>query len=101
MNFEPMYDGALVTCSELVLTDWSMLGEFGPADTIVAVRGAMLKASKHPAQIASLAPLSNASESLAMPNAPAMVQDARAWYRPANDTVGMPSLQAFGSAEEY
>jgi antirestriction protein ArdC len=36
-----------------------------------------------------------------MPNAPAMVQDARAWYRPATDTVGMPSRQAFGSAEEY
>jgi antirestriction protein ArdC len=36
-----------------------------------------------------------------MPNPPAMVQDARAWYRPANDTVGMPSRQAFGSAEEY
>ena len=36
-----------------------------------------------------------------MPNPPATVQDARAWYRPANDTVGMPSRQAFGSAEEY
>ena len=36
-----------------------------------------------------------------MPNPPAMVQDARAWYRPANDTIGMPSRQAFGSAEEY
>jgi antirestriction protein ArdC len=36
-----------------------------------------------------------------MPNSPAMVQDARAWYRPANDTVGIPSRQAFGSAEEY
>lgn len=36
-----------------------------------------------------------------MPNPPAMVQDARAWYRPANDSVGMPSRQAFGSAEEY
>ena len=44
----------------------------------------------------------NASASLRqMPNPPAMVQDARAWYRPANDTVGMPSRQAFGSAEEY
>jgi antirestriction protein ArdC len=36
-----------------------------------------------------------------MPNPPATVQDARAWYRPANDTVGIPSRQAFGSAEEY
>src|ERR1700719_1426599 len=36
-----------------------------------------------------------------MPNRPAITQDARAWYRPANDTVGMPSRQAFGSAEEY
>jgi antirestriction protein ArdC len=36
-----------------------------------------------------------------MPNPPAMAQDARAWYRPANDTVGIPSRQAFGSAEEY
>jgi len=35
-----------------------------------------------------------------MPNPPAMVQ-AGAWYRPATDTVGMPSRQAFGSAEEY
>ena len=37
----------------------------------------------------------------AMPNPPAMQQDARAWYRPSNDTVGMPSRQAFDSAEEY
>ena len=36
-----------------------------------------------------------------MPNPPAMIQDARAWYRPANDTVGMPSRKAFNSAEEY
>ena len=36
-----------------------------------------------------------------MPNPPAVVQDARAWYRPANDTVGIPSRQAFGFAEEY
>jgi antirestriction protein ArdC len=36
-----------------------------------------------------------------MPNPPAIVQDARAWYRPSNDTVGIPSRQAFRSAEEY
>jgi Zincin-like metallopeptidase len=36
-----------------------------------------------------------------IPNPPATVQDARAWYRPANDTVGVPSRQALGSAEEY
>jgi antirestriction protein ArdC len=36
-----------------------------------------------------------------MPNAPAMVQDARAWYRPSTDTVGMPSRNAFGLGEEY
>ncbi len=36
-----------------------------------------------------------------MPNRPVMAQDARAWYRPSTDTVGMPSRHAFGSAEEY
>jgi antirestriction protein ArdC len=36
-----------------------------------------------------------------MPNAPAMVQDARAWYRPSTDTVGMPSRSLFHSSEEY
>ena len=36
-----------------------------------------------------------------MPNPPAMEQDDRAWYRPSTDTVGMPSRNAFDSAEEY
>src|ERR1700726_892376 len=36
-----------------------------------------------------------------MPNAPAMQQDARAWYRPSTDTVGMPSQSLFNSSEEY
>jgi antirestriction protein ArdC len=36
-----------------------------------------------------------------MPNPPAMEQDGRAWYRPSTDTVGMPSRNAFNSAEEY
>jgi antirestriction protein ArdC len=36
-----------------------------------------------------------------MPNAPAMQQDARAWYRPSNDTIGMPSKALFHSAEEF
>ena len=36
-----------------------------------------------------------------MPNPPAMEQDARAWYRPCSDTVGMPSRNTFNSAEEY
>jgi antirestriction protein ArdC len=36
-----------------------------------------------------------------MPNAPAMQQSDKAWYRPSNDTVGMPSKSLFGSAEEY
>jgi antirestriction protein ArdC len=36
-----------------------------------------------------------------MPNAPAMQQDARAWYRPSTDTVGMPSKSLFHSSEEY
>jgi antirestriction protein ArdC len=36
-----------------------------------------------------------------MPNAPAMVQDARAWYRPSTDTVGMPSRSLFHSSEEF
>jgi antirestriction protein ArdC len=36
-----------------------------------------------------------------MPNPPAMEQYSRAWYRPSSDTVGMPSRNAFNSAEEY
>jgi antirestriction protein ArdC len=36
-----------------------------------------------------------------MPNPPALEQDARACYRPSTDTVGMPSRNAFNSAEEY
>jgi antirestriction protein ArdC len=36
-----------------------------------------------------------------MPNAPRMEQDGRAWYRPSTDTVGMPSRNAFNSAEEF
>jgi antirestriction protein ArdC len=36
-----------------------------------------------------------------MPNPPAFEQDARAWYRPSTDTVGMPSRNAFNSAEEH
>lgn len=36
-----------------------------------------------------------------MPNPPAMQQDARAWYKPSSDTVGMPSRNAFNSSEEY
>jgi antirestriction protein ArdC len=36
-----------------------------------------------------------------MPNPPAIEQDARAWYRPSTDIVGMPSRNAFDSAEEY
>jgi antirestriction protein ArdC len=36
-----------------------------------------------------------------MPNPPPMEQDGRAWYRPSTDTVGMPSRNAFNSAEEF
>ena len=36
-----------------------------------------------------------------MPNPPATQQDARAWYRPSTDTVGMPSKSLFNSSEEY
>src|ERR1700737_2223591 len=36
-----------------------------------------------------------------MSNPPAMQQDARAWYRPSTDTVGMPSKSLFNSSEEY
>ena len=36
-----------------------------------------------------------------MPNAPAIEQDGRAWYRPSTDTVGMLARNAFNSAEEY
>jgi antirestriction protein ArdC len=36
-----------------------------------------------------------------MPNPPKREQSGHAWYRPANDTVGMPALALFNSAEEY
>jgi antirestriction protein ArdC len=36
-----------------------------------------------------------------MPNPPKREQDARAWYRPSSDTVGMPARGLFNSAEEY
>jgi len=36
-----------------------------------------------------------------MPNPPKREQDARAWYRPSTDTVGMPSKSLFSSVEEY
>ena len=36
-----------------------------------------------------------------MPNPPRFEQDARAWYRPSTDSVGMPSRAAFDSAEAY
>jgi antirestriction protein ArdC len=36
-----------------------------------------------------------------MPNAPAMQQSDRAWYRPSTDSVGMPSRSLFNSSEEY
>jgi antirestriction protein ArdC len=36
-----------------------------------------------------------------MPNPPGMEQNARAWYRPSTDTVGMPSQSLFNSSEEY
>lgn len=36
-----------------------------------------------------------------MPIPPVMQQDGRAWYRPSTDTVGIPSRNAFNSAEEY
>src|SRR6202163_727601 len=36
-----------------------------------------------------------------MPNSPAIQQDARAWYRPSTDTVGMPARGLFNSPEEY
>jgi antirestriction protein ArdC len=36
-----------------------------------------------------------------MPNPPAIQQDARAWYRPSTDTVGLPSISLFNSPEEY
>jgi antirestriction protein ArdC len=36
-----------------------------------------------------------------MPNPPKREQSDRAWYRPANDTVGMPARALFNSAEEY
>ena len=37
----------------------------------------------------------------AMPNAPAIVQDGSAWYRPSTDSVGIPARNAFDSAEAY
>jgi antirestriction protein ArdC len=36
-----------------------------------------------------------------MPNAPTIHQSDKAWYRPSNDTVGMPSKSLFHSSEEY
>jgi antirestriction protein ArdC len=36
-----------------------------------------------------------------MPNPPKREQDARAWYRPSTDTVGMPARGLFNSPEEY
>jgi len=36
-----------------------------------------------------------------MPNPPGFAQDSRACYRPSIDTVGMPAISAFNSAEEY
>ena len=36
-----------------------------------------------------------------MPNPPAIQQDARAWYRPSTDTVGMPARGLFNSPEDY
>ena len=36
-----------------------------------------------------------------MPNAPARQQSDKAWYRPSNDTVGMPAKTAFNSAESH
>ena len=36
-----------------------------------------------------------------MPNPPKREQDARAWYRPPTDTVGMPARGLFNSSEEY
>jgi antirestriction protein ArdC len=36
-----------------------------------------------------------------MPNPPKRQQSDRAWYRPSTDSVGMPSLPLFNSAEEY
>ena len=36
-----------------------------------------------------------------MPNPPAIQQDARAWYRPSTDTVGMPARGLFNSPDYY
>jgi antirestriction protein ArdC len=36
-----------------------------------------------------------------MPNPPRFVRDSRAFYRPSNDSVGMPSRWAFDSVEGY
>lgn len=36
-----------------------------------------------------------------MPNPPKREQDARAWYRPSTDTVGMPARGLFNSPEPY
>lgn len=36
-----------------------------------------------------------------MPDPPVMQQDARAWYRPSTDTLGMPARTVFDSSEEY
>jgi antirestriction protein ArdC len=37
----------------------------------------------------------------AMPHPPGYAQDARAWYRPSTDTVGMPAKALFDNPESY
>jgi antirestriction protein ArdC len=37
----------------------------------------------------------------AMPNRPTITNDARAWYRPSTDTVGIPSKTLFAKSEEF
>ena len=36
-----------------------------------------------------------------MPNAPAIVQDGKAWYKPATDTIGIPAKGLFDNPQAY
>lgn len=57
---------------------------------------------KSPQPSRAVNPIAECEQIIAtMPHAPGFVQDARAWYRPSTDTVGMPARDAFDTGEVY
>jgi antirestriction protein ArdC len=57
---------------------------------------------KSPGPIRTIVPLEECENIVqSMSNSPGFEQDARAFYRPSTDTVGMPARSAFDSAEKY